>query len=215
MKVLWVAGVFLLVTPSLADEVSHVAAKVQERYEKISDLKAKFTQTVTYRSIGKSQTDEGIVKFKKPDRMKWEYLSPGKQIIVCDGKKIWFYLPEDAQVMTADIKAAFSAETPSNFLSGMGKLTEEFNVQLKREDKALFCLNLLPRKPIENLKELVICVDRKDYLVRESHLIDNMGNETVVRFRDIEVNTGLKDSEFEFKVPEGVEVIETRPAKER
>jgi outer membrane lipoprotein carrier protein len=200
-------GVLLFVFKAQAGELFEVTKSIQSTYEKVKDLKARFVQKVTYKTIGRIQKDEGVVKFKKPDKMKWEYLS-GQQVI-SDGKRIWFYMPDEKRVITADLKTAFSTETPSNFLSGMGKLTEEFNVSIKSSSKEIICLNLDPKTPIENLKELVICVDKKDFLVRSSTVVDNLGNETEIEFKEIQVNRGIEDREFEFKIPQDVEVIES------
>jgi len=200
-------AVLFIALEARPDELSEVTKGIQSTYEKVRDLKARFVQKVTYKTIGRMQKDEGTVKFKKPDKMKWEYISG--QLVISDGKRIWFYMPDEKRVMTADLKTAFSTQTPSNFLSGMGKLTEDFNISIKSSQKGMVCLNLDPKTSIENLKELVICVDRKDFLVRTSTVVDNLGNETEIEFKEIEMNRGIDDREFEFKIPQGVEVIET------
>lgn len=210
-KVVLVMAVSLFFFGAKGFDVSEVAKGIQGRYEKINDLKANFVQKVRYRTIGREQKDTGVVKFKKPDKMKWEYSSG--ELVVCDGKKIWFYMPDESKVMTADLKTAFSTDTPLNFLSGMGKLTEDFNIGMKSSEKDVVCLKLDPKVPIENLKELVICADKKEFLVRTSTVVDNLGNETHIEFIDIEVNKKIGDKEFEFKIPEGVEVIESGPKR--
>ncbi len=205
-KMVMVMAVLFFAFKASALDLSEVTNRIQKKYEGINELKAKFVQKVTYRNIGRTQKDEGIVRFKRPDKMKWEYSSG--EVVVCDGEKIWFYMPDESRAMKADMKTAFSTSTPSNFLSGMGKLNEEFKVSIKSSKKDIICLNLDPKTPIENMKELVICVDTKEFLVRSSSLLDNLGNETVIEFKEIEVNKGIEDKEFEFKLPQGVEVIE-------
>jgi len=208
MKKTAVMGVLLFFAfEAKASDLSEVTKGIQRTYEKINDLNAKFVQRVTYKTIGRSQKDEGFVKFKKPDKMRWEYSSG--ELVVCDGKNIWFYIPDEKRVIKADLKTAFSTSTPSNFLSGMGKLTEDFKITIKSSQKDIICLNLDPNTPIENLKELVICVDKKEFLVRSSSVVDNLGNETRIEFEKIEINRGIEDKDFEFKVPTGVEVIES------
>jgi outer membrane lipoprotein carrier protein len=200
-------AVLVLTFETEAADLSEVTKGIQKTYEKINDLKAKFVQKVTYKTIGRTQKDEGVVNFKKPDKMKWEYSSG--ELVVCDGKNLWFYIPDEKRVIKADLKTAFSTSTPSNFLSGMGKLTEDFKISIKSSQKDITCLNLDPKTPIENLKELVICVDKKEFLVRSSTVVDNLGNETEIEFKEIQVNRGIEDKEFEFKVPQGAEVIES------
>lgn len=209
-RVMWMIFVFVPFV-TRGGEVDRIAEKVQKMYESVRDMRAKFVQTVYYRNIDRKEMDTGTVLFKKPDKMKWSYTTPNTQIIVCDGKKIWFYVPADAQVMVGNVSEVFSSNVPTNFLSGMGKLKDEFKVKLEKKEGGEALLRLIPIKPLEGIKDVFIKVDVKTGLVLESIIVDNLNNETRIELKDIKINTGIPDSEFVFKIPPGIEVIESKP----
>ena len=59
-------------------------------------LSGSFSQTV--KSKKKSQTTHGSFQILRPGLFKWEYSRPYKQTIVGDGKTIWLYDVDLAQV---------------------------------------------------------------------------------------------------------------------
>jgi outer membrane lipoprotein carrier protein len=71
-------------TPSL-DEI---VTKVQKQYDTHADFKAQFIQESMVKSLGKKQSSEGTVYFKKPGKMRWTYQKPFKQEIISDGKTL-------------------------------------------------------------------------------------------------------------------------------
>ena len=65
-----------------------------------------FTQTI--RPAGQadapSQVLRGRMRFSRPDRFRFDYLTPYEQVIVADGQAIWLYDVDLAQVSVSDQK---------------------------------------------------------------------------------------------------------------
>src|SRR5918995_4504762 len=103
-----------------------VARSLQARYANIRDFSADFVQT--YRGgVLKTQTQErGTVVVKKPGKMRWVYTSPDRKELVSDGRKIYWYVPEDKQVRVNDVPPEDQATTPALFLSGKGDIVRDF-----------------------------------------------------------------------------------------
>src|SRR6186997_1198644 len=80
-----------------------IAKALQARYQSIRDFSADFVQT--YRAgVLKTQTREsGTVAVKKPGKMHWTYSKPERKELVSDGRKIYWYVPEDKQVIVNDV----------------------------------------------------------------------------------------------------------------
>jgi len=206
----------------LSVSVDDVASKVQEVYENVQDYKAHFVQEVTLKTIDKVEKDEGTVLFKKPGKMRWEYKKapdqPVLQLIVTDGETIWFYTPADKQVLVDKVEKAFSSRTAMSFLSGMGKLKEEFKVKFAKDkglvDKTKFFLLDLKQKelPKDFPGRLLVAVSKDTYRVDQAIFYDQFGNKTRVTFDQVDINTDLPDSLFAFEIPKGVEII--RPPRQ-
>ena len=198
--------VFLLSTVVYADDLNAIIAKVQKTYDGIQDIQANFTQLTTSASIKETQKAEGVVYFKKPGMMKWEYKSPGKDINVSDGMTIWIYQQDIGQVMVGNALDN-GTSISNNFLAGMGNLKKDFEIEMAEGDNNAHILKLNPKTAQPNLQKLYIAVDKKTFLVIRTIVYDMLGNETKVIFEKIKTNQSLSGSIFKFKIPEGVKVV--------
>lgn len=199
---------------SLVPALEETARRVQQAYERTTDLTAKFTQEATSAALGRTQTASGTVAVKKPGKMRWDYAGKGGregQVLVSDSKTLWIYNPDDRTVLKDEVGGALE-RTPLAFLMGLGELTRDFDV--KRPDPSVklggpgdVVLALEPREPIAALQELHLAVDPKRALVTAALILDPFGNRTRIVFEDIRTNVGVPDSRFAFKVPSGVEVV--------
>jgi outer membrane lipoprotein carrier protein len=200
-------------------KLDEIVNQVQSKYEKIEDFHSKFTQEATVKALNKVQKAEGEVWFKKPGRMRWNYYRPAKDEIVSDGSTIWFYNYEEKQVIKSPLDRVADTPTTTTFLSGLGNLKEQFKAQFSEpksfDENGNYLIDLTPKQKGEEYDKFTIAVDRKTMFVRDIYLYDPFGNLTKVKLEDIEINKGIPDSLFKFKVPKGVEIIEAPSTPQR
>lgn len=189
-----------------ADDLDTIISKVQKTYDGIQDIQANFTQFTTSASIKQTQKADGVVSFKKPGMMRWEYKSPGKDIIVSDGMTIWVYQQDIGQVMVGNA-IDNGTSISNNFLAGIGNLKKDFDITLAEGDNAAHLLKLNPKTAQPNVQKLYLAVDKKTFLVTRTIVYDLLGNETKVVFENIKTNQSLSGNMFKFKIPEGVKVV--------
>jgi outer membrane lipoprotein carrier protein len=188
--------------------VEEVVRRVQERFDATADLSAMVDQELVVATAGKTLRAKGTVAFKRPGKMRWHLSNGGTQIIVADGKTLWFYQPDEQQVLTAPFQTAFRSSTPISFLTGVGRLSEDFDVQLDGEGAGVTHLALRPRRVEGELGRLRLTVDAQTYDIVGAEIVDPVGNTTRLRFSELRRNTGMDDAQFRFEVPPGVDVIE-------
>jgi outer membrane lipoprotein carrier protein len=188
--------------------VEDVVRRVQERFDATKDLSAAVDQELVVVSAGKTLHATGTVAFKRPGKMRWNLTDGTTQVIVADGTTLWFYQPDEQQVLKAPFRAAFRSSTPVSFLTGVGRLGEDFEVSIEGETEAGIQLALRPRKGDGELGRLRLTVDAHSYDIVGAEVIDPVGNVTRLRFSDLRRNTGIDDAQFHFEVPPGVDVIE-------
>ncbi len=141
--------------------------------------------------------------------MKWTYNAPDPQILINNNKYLWLYVPEDNQVTKASVKDIYTTNTPALFLSGKGEIAKEFRVTKISRAEGILSVFLIPKKNDQDLKQLTLLTNDKNYQIIGSKVYDRLGNRTEVLFSNIETNVPLPDSLFEFKIPEGVELLDT------
>jgi outer membrane lipoprotein carrier protein len=190
-----------------------VLNEIQSRYEKTNDFEASFIQEYVGKVMRQSNRGEGKVYFKKKGMMRWDYTVPNQKLI-SDGHTLWYYQPEEKQVLLSDVSRVLKEKTPLGFLAGEGNLSRDFDLLnlnesvSQKEDN--YVVELAPKEPLATLAKLTLTVDKKTYTVLQSDVFDGLGNVTRTRFIDIKTNVGLSNSFFHFTIPPGTEVIKTQ-----
>ncbi|MEL6184560.1 MAG: outer membrane lipoprotein chaperone LolA [Myxococcota bacterium] len=193
-----------------ATDASALATRVQRFYDALEDFQAGFVQTYTRAALSRTIENSGTITVKKGGRLHWAYETPVERLFVADGKTLWVYEPEEAQVI---VERGFSTKQrlgkALSFLWGEGKLSESFEVQVPSAHpfgKDAAVLELTPKKD-KTFRKLVLHIDRKSGQVLASVLHETAGNTNRFDFRNPVVNAGIPNSKFEFVPPEGVDVV--------
>ncbi len=187
-----------------------VLSEIQNRYEKTNDFEANFIQEYIGKVMKQANKGEGKVYFKKKGMMRWDYTVPNQKLI-SNGHTLWYYQPEDKQVLVSDVSKVLKEKTPLAFLAGEGNLSRDFNLLnlnesvSQKEDN--YVVELAPRESLATLSKLILTVDKKTYIVLQADVVDEMGNVTRTRFIDTKTNVGLSNSFFQFTIPPGTDII--------
>lgn len=204
--ILWLAGTVL---GQDAPDVQDWVRRVQARYDATQDFRADVTQEMVIASLNKGITSNGTVEFKKPGRMRWEFAGNDQQTIVADGTFLWFYKPKETQVFKAPFNAAFRSSTPISFLTGVGRLDEDFDARVDgtSEDGTSVYLQLVPKRDASEVGRLRLTVSKDTADIIGAEVVDPLGNVSRLVFKDVRRNIGLTDKRFEFEIPDNVDVI--------
>jgi outer membrane lipoprotein carrier protein len=210
------AGAEAPASPPAADCAAAVSAQVQARYDGLRSLRARFEQVSRNAAFGGDSGPEAVpsrgrVEFAKPGRMRWEYEAPTPSLVVSDGKKLWIYDPtaKEAQVLSVD--QGFLSAAAIQFLLGEGKLLESFEVKARRCEPARAELELRP-KAEASYERIDLAIDRETGWIRETTVFDLLGNETRVRFEDLETGGTPDEARFRFEPGAGDRVLIVEPA---
>lgn len=192
--------------------VGDIAQKLQSTYEKTKDLKADFIQEATIKSIKKTETEEGIVFFKNPKNMLWEYTKPKGKKLIINSQTAWLYLAKEKVAYKQKSEGIFQSKFLINFFAGSGKLKDDFVIKYA-EPKALdkdgnYLLTLIPKEKTTACNSVKLTVDKNNFYILQVSFDDFLGNSTTLKFSNISINTGLAQKIFQFKSPMGVQVFE-------
>jgi outer membrane lipoprotein carrier protein len=188
---------------ALASPAEDLARRVEERHRRARDLEARFVQTYRSGLLGREIRERGRLALKSGGRMRWEYEVPEKKTFVSDGKRFYFYVPADRQVIVKE--RGGDRSLPALLLSG-GEILAHFGVAFEEADGGLQRLRLTPRQEDDEVTTAVLVVD-KEARIRAIEITDVQGSLSRFDFADLRENVGVKDEVFEFQVPKGVEVI--------
>src|SRR6266446_3856893 len=183
---------------------------VERQFARMNDYSSDFIQ-ISKDLLNRKQDAAGHLYLKRPRMARWEYTRPEEQYFVSDGKMVYFYVPADKQVNREAVKETFDDRMPLMFLLGRSNLQSEFTsfelLATKPFLQGTKVVRMHPRRKTD-LKELLMEVDPANYQIRRLLLAPSDGSRSEFIFSNIQINTGVKASLFDFKVPPGVEVVE-------
>ncbi len=208
---LWLFALVALLVPSQlagGPSAQETARAVQQKYDRVKDFTADFTHTYEGGVLKKKITERGIVQVKRPGRMRWDYTSPEQKEFVSDGRRIYSYVPADKQVVVSAMPQEDQATTAVLFLVGKGNVSRDFVASYTDGGGPdTWALKLEPTHRQRDYDWLVLIVDRKTMQIRTLVAADQQGGRSTFQFTNYRENVGLADKIFTFKIPRGVDVI--------
>jgi outer membrane lipoprotein carrier protein len=214
-----------------AAELPQVVSTLEQGYATLNDLQAQFSQRSSIAAMKREEKGGGELFIKKGGgkdaSFRFNYSKP-KQQIISNGKKVWYYLPEQKQVMVMELAQLFEGGNgvALNYLTGMGHVSKDFNIVFAaepRDKKGNYQLELTPKQPSAAMAKLQLSIQAEavdqfiakgrpstPFPIASSTVFDQAGNTTRIEFSSVKTNRGLDSGKFTFKVPAGVEVVKNR-----
>jgi outer membrane lipoprotein carrier protein len=185
--------------------LKQVLDRLQRHYRDTNSFSAKFNEEIT--TVGAPKRERsGVVSFRKPGRMRWEFAAPEVQTIVSDGDMLYSYDPDLNQVVETPLKQALKSSSATSFLLGMGNINRDFKAAFAKSVASDGLVHLLLDSKAGGYK-IEIGLDPKSYNLMTLRLTDQLGDVTKVDFSDIHNNVELPDSVFAFKAPAGADIV--------
>jgi outer membrane lipoprotein carrier protein len=202
---------FLLCSTGLhaQTDVHLLAAKVDQRYDHMRTLEARFTET--YSGAGMNRTESGTLLLKKPGRMRWDYDQPRPKLFLTDGHTAWFYVPGEKQVRRTPVKQLDDLRSPLRYMLGKTKLEKELDgLSLAPDQKPFISGNVVlrgvPSGMSDRIEQTLLEVT-PDGLISRIVVEERDGSVTEFRFLQQKENVELPDAQFRFIPPPGTEVV--------
>lgn len=210
-------GSWLLVAAVIANAAAQAAEtgsadaivdRLQRNYDATNDFVANFQQETEVKTLNRTVKSAGKVWYKRPGKMLWRYDAPKDQFVLADGKHLYFYQPEQNQIIKSPLQNAFRTDIPLSFLLGLGNLKKDFNATLKATEDQQHVLRLEPKSDAGGYSDILMGVNKATFDILWVSVRDGAGNLTSIRFSDMRKGTGVNDSLFKLQIPNGADIVE-------
>jgi outer membrane lipoprotein carrier protein len=192
-------------------QLDEILGRVDMRYSH-QGFSADFFQSSTLRALGMTDTANGRLTVKRPDKMLWVYEKPEPQTIVTDGIRLWIYRPMDNQVMLGTAPNFFKDGKGASFLTDIRNVRNQFHVTIvKAERPGTDRLQLIPRRTQHDIGRILVSIDRETSNIVEIVTFNSYDDETRIELRNIVFQNNLTDKMFQFAVPEDTEIVRIDP----
>ncbi len=198
-----VVAALLFTQPAIGD-ADILLSRVEAEYKDVESFSADFVQAFSSRGI--SSSESGRVSMKRPGFMRWEYLSPERKLFIADGKKTYFYLEEEKQLLVSEFNIEES-NSPLLFFLGRGDIRLRFESSLVNGEEGVF-VKLIPVNPDPEIEEMILEIDDDSGLIRRIVVRDPVGQQNEYVLTNMRKNVHISNDQFKIRVPDDVEIIE-------
>jgi len=228
IRVLWVWAFLLVFFVSArascqeenTAEKERVLAGLKDRFARVRTFQADYIREIVPKIpsqlSGTHFRAEGKLAFRSPNRLRLDQNKPRKELLIVNGEKAFWYVPEEKTVMVYRLKEYAAQIQPMvNLLSGLKELEKDFSVRLEGAvslDPPHYTLVLKPRNPQPDLQQINLKIAKRDFLPLEFTYENLMGDGTRFRFSRVRTGGVLADSLFVFTPPAGTRTLDQAPA---
>jgi outer membrane lipoprotein carrier protein len=190
-------------------------------------LRVSFLQTVADAHGAEVGRSSGTLLVERPGKFRWQIHpqplsaagapqggasaaasgAEGGQLMVSDGRNLWYFDRDLEQVTVRPVTAALSA-TPAMLLSGTVDVRQHFTENSIGMREGLDWVYVEPRDTQADFKSSLFGFDAKGTLQRMI-LEDKLGQTVTIIFKDVAVNIPVPAEAFTFTPPTGADVIGT------
>lgn len=182
------------------EEVKTFKKEVAKHAEGLQTLSSEFTQTKYMQLMEDEAVSEGKLYYKNPDVLKWEYSEPYiYKILFKDGQ---LHLDDNGKKSVTSLKSNKLFGKLVSLISGSvnGKLLddpENFEVTYTRSGKYIEAV-ITPIDPsIKDMFSEIILLFNGEYLVDSVKLMEDTGDYTQIKFRNISINKEIEEKVFQ------------------
>lgn len=182
--------------------------KLQLFLEGLQSFSATFEQTLFNEYDEPLENSGGTVYLQRPGKFHWVYTTPYSQYLISDGKDLWIYDEDLAQVTVSAISESIE-KSPASILAGDSGLADEYIINDLGHLDGADWIELAPPDQESQYQSIRLGFNG-DQLIGMV-LFDNLGQTTRIVFKDGQRNPQVDPALFQFVPPEGVDVIDNRP----
>jgi len=179
---------------------------------KMDTFQSDVEQIIYVSDMESSQSMKGSITLKKPNKIYLNYTEPFNQLVISNGKTIWIYFPNMKQVIVQDISETKNKEYflfQFNYL--VDSIKNKFKMKILKEEeldgKEAVVIELTPKDENAEFIKINGWFDKKRWLPLSFSVYYNEISNISITFKNSKLNPDIKSDIFEFKIPEGVEVI--------
>lgn len=204
----------LLCVLAVATAAADSGATPLDKYlDNLKTLHTSFLQTLADAQGREIDRETGTLIVSRPGKFSWDIhpqTSSGNkgagQLMVSDGKNLWFYDRDLDQVTVKPVDAALSA-TPAMLLSGTVDVRKNFTLTPAGQREGLDWVLVEPAGADADFKDALFGFAGGD--LKRMILEDKLGQTATIIFDHIERNVPVPAQDVSFTPPKGADVIGT------
>lgn len=184
-------------------------------YADIRTARATFEQTIRNPLLGSTLRSKGAFEQARPNRFAFRFSDPAGDVIICDGRYVWVYLPSSAPGRVN--RAACGGDVAGSldligefFTSPRSRYTIGDGGAATIDGKALRVVELTPKDQGAAFVRAKVWIDPTTGALAQFEAQEPSGLVRIVKITSFASNVNVPDASFRFTVPKGVQVVDVK-----
>lgn len=188
-------------TKLTAEQQKQVIEKMDKAASAMSSMQCDFTQTKSMKLLSKEMKSEGVMYFKKPDKLRWQYTSPYDYTFILNGDQVKIKSQKSTKNIDVQGNKVFRQITNiilKSITGGGLKSSADFTVELYKTDKEYFAKLYPKKKEIKQIYQLIeIHFNPQLTMVNLVKMEEKTGDTTTVKLTNIKLNASIHEKMFD------------------
>ena len=187
-------------TKLMAEQQKQIVEKIDKASSAMKTMQCDFTQTKRMKMLSKDMQSKGVMYFKRPDKLRWQYTSPYDYTFIMNGDKVQIKSMKSTKNIDVQQNKMFRQITNiilSSITGGTLRTSADFTVELWQQDKSYF-VKLYPKK--KELKQLYqyleIWFDPALTKVSTVKMMEKTGDMTIVNLLNTKYGVTINEKMF-------------------
>jgi len=162
-------------------------------------IESDFVQEKVMSVLSETIKSKGKFCFKKANKLRWEYHSPFRYLIVLNGDKVT--VKDDNKTNRFDTKSNQMFKKITDIMTSciQGNISDSKDFEVSYlENYSQYILRLSPKSKSmrDFFSSIHIYLDKKDFSVQRLQMYENSEDYTIITFSGKKINKGIPDEKF-------------------
>ena len=187
-------------TKLTAEQQKQFIEKIDKAAQTMTSMQCDFTQTKSMKLLSKEMQSKGVMYFKQPDKLCWQYTAPYDYTFVMNGEKVTMKSAKSTQNINVQGNKMFRQITKIilNSITGGGlKSASDFQVEVYQSDNSYFAKLYPKKKELKQIYSVIeIYFNQALTMVSGVKMMEKTGDVTSVKLLNVKYNQPVNESTF-------------------
>ena len=183
-----------------AEQQKQLIEKMDKSASSVKAMHCEFSQTKSMKMLKREMKSQGVMYFKQPDKLRWQYTAPYDYTFLMNGDKVSMKSTKTTQKIDVQKNKMFRQITSIilNSITGGGlKSAADFTVEVYKDNQTYFARLYPKKKELKQVYEVIeIYFNESLTMVSGVKMKEKTGDVTTVKLNNVKINPAINDSTF-------------------
>lgn len=184
-----------------SEQQKQIIDKIDKTASTMTAMQCDFVQTKSMKLLSKKMSSKGVMYFKQPNKLRWQYTTPYDYTFFLNGDKVFLKSSKSTKNLNTQGNKMFRQITNiilKSITGGGLKNASDFTVEIYKNDKNYFA-RLYPKK--KELKQIYHAIeihfDPSLTIVNSVKMEEKTGDVTLVKLNNVKTNISINEKMFD------------------